>query len=213
MGAKDTFIDHIRHRLSQPLPGREAQMRMAFARRAEELRLNPTTPDHARVACVTLMLWQKADDWHTVLIQRTHNPQDRHSGQVSFPGGKHEKNDGSLRNTALREAQEEVGVPANQVEVLGQLTELYIPVSNFIVYPFVGVLSGAPQFSAQPGEVETILTPALKHFQQPENKDFKELVVGTGILLKDVPCYLVDGRAVWGATAMIISEFLEMLQG
>lgn len=213
MESSHSFIRHIRHRLKQDLPGRDAQMRMAFARRAEELKLNPTTPQGAKVACVTLMLWQNQADWHTVLIQRTQNPLDRHSGQVSFPGGKHEQNDESLSQTALREAQEEVGVEPAQVEILGQLTELYIPVSNFVVYPFVGLLSGKPQFTPQPGEVDTILTPPVSHFQQEENKDFKELRVGTGILLKDVPCYLVEGRAVWGATAMIISEFLEILKG
>ena len=89
------FIEQIRLRLSEPLPGRDAQLRMAFARRAEELRLNPATPEGARVACVTLMLWQKNNDWHTVLIERTKNPLDRHSGQISFPGGKHDSSDGS----------------------------------------------------------------------------------------------------------------------
>ena len=212
MGNKDSFIEQIRERLTRPLPGQEAQLRMAFVRRAEELRLNPTPPEGARVACVTLFLWENNDDWRTILIQRTTNPLDRHSGQVSFPGGKHEQSDESLSHTALREAQEEIGVPPNQVEILGRLTELYIPVSNFIVYPFVAVLSGIPQLLAQPGEVESILTPGLKHFQQDENKALKTLVVGTGVLLNDVPCYLVEGRSVWGATAMIMSEFLEVLK-
>ena len=212
MGNKELSIEEVRHRLTQPLPGREAQLRMAFARRAEELKLNPYTPEGARIACVTLMLWHHNNDWHTVLIQRTSHPKDRHSGQISFPGGKHEKSDGSLRETALREAQEEIGIDPGKLEILGQLTELYIPVSNFIVHPFVGLLSGSPQFLAQPGEVEAILTPPVQHFQQAENKGSQELVVGTGMLLKDVPCYLVEGRAVWGATAMIMSEFLEVLK-
>jgi len=204
-------IDEIRYRLSQPLPGRDAQLRMAFSQRAIALQQNPYHPGNARIACVTLLLWQNDSDWHTVLIQRTANPLDRHSGQVSFPGGKHDQGDESLTHTALREAEEEIGIPPSQLEILGALTDLYIPVSNFIVHPFVGVLTGLPQFSAQPGEVDSILTPSIQHFQQAENKDFKELVVGTGILLKDVPCYLVEGRAVWGATAMIMSEFLEIL--
>ena len=204
-------IEELRYRLTQPLPGRDAQLRMAFAQRAEQLRLHPTTPDNARIACVTVLLWQNNLDWHTVLIQRTANPLDRHSGQVSFPGGKHEQSDGSLAHTALREAEEEIGIASSQMEILGGLTDLYIPVSNFIVHPFVGLLSGEPQFLPQPGEVESILTPPVKHFQQEENKVFRELVVGTGILLRDVPCYLVEGRAVWGATAMIMSEFLEIL--
>jgi hypothetical protein len=79
------------------------------------------------------------------------------------------------------------------------------------VHPFVALLSGEPRFIPQPGEVESILTPSLDHFRQAENKGLKELVVGTGVLLKDVPCYMVEERAVWGATAMIMSEFLAVL--
>lgn len=212
MSSKDLTIDEIRYRLTQPLPGREAQLRMAFSQRAIALKQNPYHPANARVACVTLMLWQNNQTWHTVLIQRTANPLDRHSGQVSFPGGKHDQTDTSLEHTALREAEEEIGIPPSQLEILGALTDLYIPVSNFIVHPFVGLVTGAPQFSPQPGEVDSILTPSIGHFQQAENKDFRELVVGTGMLLKDVPCFLVEGRAVWGATAMIMSEFLEILR-
>ncbi len=211
MGNIDISIEEIRYRLTQPLPGRDAQLRMAFAQRAAALLQNPYHPDNARIACVTLMLWQNNQDWHTVLIQRTKNPLDRHSGQVSFPGGKHDKSDKSLEHTALREAEEEIGVPPSQMEILGALTDLYIPVSNFIVHPFVGLLKGEPQFSPQPGEVESILTPSISHFQQAANKEHRELVVGTGAMVKDVPCFLVEGRAVWGATAMIMSEFLEIL--
>jgi len=211
MGNKDLYIEAIRYRLSQPLPGRDAQLRMAFSQRAIALQQNPYHPDNARIACVTLLLWQNNMDWHTVLIQRTKNPLDRHSGQVSFPGGKQDKSDESLAHTALREVEEEIGIPPSQIEILGALTDLYIPVSNFIVHPFVGVLTSAPQFSPQPGEVDSILTPSIPHFQQAENKYLKELVVGTGVLLKDVPCFLVEGHAVWGATAMIMSEFLEIL--
>jgi 8-oxo-dGTP pyrophosphatase MutT (NUDIX family) len=211
MGKHDNFIDQIRYRLTQPLPGRDAQLKMAFSRRAEELRLNPNPPADARVACVTLLLWENNQDWHTVMIQRPANPHDRHGGQVSFPGGKQEKEDASLRHTAIRETHEELGVAPEQLEMLGQLTELYIPVSNFLVHPFVALLSGEPRFIPQPGEVESILTPSLDHFRQAENKGLKELVVGTGVLLKDVPCYMVEERAVWGATAMIMSEFLAVL--
>ncbi|MBL7826569.1 MAG: CoA pyrophosphatase [Saprospiraceae bacterium] len=207
----NTFINHVRERLERPLPGIEAQLKMTFAWRAEQLKLNPDPPADAKTACVLMMLWQKESDWHTVLIQRTQNPRDRHSGQVSFPGGRHEKNDGALSETALREAEEEVGISKNQVEIIGRLTQLYIPVSNFVVHPFVGVLHDASDFNAQPGEVDAIYTPSVKHFQQPQNKTTKELVVGTGALLNDVPCYLVDEKAVWGATAMIISEFLEAI--
>jgi 8-oxo-dGTP pyrophosphatase MutT (NUDIX family) len=212
MISTDTFIDELRERLARPLPGVEAQFKMAFARRAEELRNNPAPPPDARVACVLNLLHRHEGHWRTVLIQRTENPRDRHSGQVSFPGGRYEENDGELVNVALREAHEEVGVSPLEVEVLGRLTELYIPVSNFVVHPFVGVLLGPPDFKPQTGEVESILTPPLTAFAQPESRKMTDLRVAQGITLKGVPYFDVEGRVVWGATAMILSEFLEVME-
>ncbi|HLP95958.1 MAG TPA: CoA pyrophosphatase [Saprospiraceae bacterium] len=206
----DSFIPFLRERLNAPLPGREAQYRMAFAHRVEELqkRLNP--PDNAKKGCVLLSLWQQDGHWRTALIRRTENPRDRHSGQISFPGGRHDETDESLQHTALREAREEIGILPEQVEILGQLTELYIPVSNFSVYPFVGLLHEAPNFQLQPGEVEQVFSPTLSHFQDPASRQTADVMVGGQLLVREVPCFMVEERAVWGATAMIISEFLAL---
>ncbi len=207
----DSFVDALRNRLSGPLPGREAQYKMASMRRVQELGPDPRPADDARIACVLNLLHQGEAGWHTVLIQRTTNPRDRHSGQVSFPGGRWEEADGELANVALREAEEEVGAPAQQIEILGRLTELYIPVSNFIVYPFVGILHGPAHFVPQPGEVDMILTPPLSVFHTSENRKLTDVTVGQGTIIQNVPYFEVDGRVVWGATAMIMSEFLELL--
>lgn len=212
MISTDTFIGDLRERLALPLPGIDAQFKMAFARRAEELRRNPTPPPDARIACVLNLLHRHEGHWRTVLIQRTENPRDRHSGQVSFPGGRYEESDGELVNVALRETHEEVGISPLEVEVLGRLTELYIPVSNFVVYPFVAVLHGPPDFRPQTEEVETILTPPLALFTQADNRKMTDLTVTHGITLKGVPYFDVEGRVVWGATAMIMSEFLEVME-
>ena len=206
------FIDLLRVRMAGPLPGRDAQYKMASLRRLQELGPYTGPPPDAKVACVlNLLHWREAKGWHTVLIQRTSNPRDRHSGQVSFPGGRWEEGDGVLANVALREAEEEVGVPVHSIEILGQLTELYIPVSNFLVHPFVGVLQGATDFRPQPGEVERILTPPLSEFHKTGNRKMTDLRVNAGITLKNVPYFEVDGHMVWGATAMIMNEFLELL--
>jgi len=205
------FIHILRTRLAGPLPGREAQFKMAGLRRLQELGPNPAPPADARVACVLNLLYWQEEDWRTILIQRTENPRDRHSGQVSFPGGRWEEWDGELANVALRETEEEIGVPAQHIEILGRLTDLYIPVSNFLVHPFVGILHGAPEFVPQPGEVEAVLTPSLSVFQSPENLKRIDLTLQQGITLKDVPYFDVHGRMVWGATAMIMSEFLELV--
>lgn len=208
----DAFVDTLRTRLSGPLPGRDAQYKMASIRRLQELQPHAAPPDSATVACVLNLLYQQDSAWHTVLIVRTANPRDRHSGQVSFPGGRWESGDGSLANVALREAEEEVGVPKQQVEILGQLTELYIPVSNFLVHPFVGLLHGpSVQFRPQPGEVEKILTPPLSVFRSSESRKTTDIRINQDIALENVPYFEVDGRVVWGATAMIMNEFLELL--
>lgn len=212
MISNDVFIEHLRRRLAESLPGKEAQLKMAFSRRIEELRLNPLPPSDAKVACVLNLLHWREGEWRTLLIQRTTNPRDRHSGQVSFPGGRYEESDGDLTSVALRETHEEVGVSPLQVEVLGRLTELYIPVSNFVVHPFVGVLLGEAEFVPHAGEVEAILTPPLKIFSQAENRKTTDLTVGQGITLKGVPYFDVEDRKVWGATAMILSEFLEVMK-
>jgi 8-oxo-dGTP pyrophosphatase MutT (NUDIX family) len=207
----DPFIQSLQAQLGQPLPGTVAQYRMAGIRRLVEQNAHANPPDHAKVACVLNLLFQKAGAWHMVLIERTENPRDRHSGQVSFPGGRYEESDGALENVALREAEEEIGIPASSVHILGQLTDLYIPVSNFLVHPFVGVLQGDPDFKPQTGEVAAIITPPIQLFSQPITKKVIDLPLTQGVTLKDVPYYDVYGAIVWGATAMIISEFMDVL--
>jgi 8-oxo-dGTP pyrophosphatase MutT (NUDIX family) len=207
----DPFIQSLQAQLRQPLPGTTAQYRMAGIRRLAEQNAHANPPDHAKVACVLNLLFQKAGTWHIVLIERTENPRDRHSGQVSFPGGRYEERDGALENVALREAEEEIGIPASSIHILGQLTDLYIPVSNFLVHPFVGVLQGAPDFKPQIGEVAAIITPPLQLFTQPNTKKVADMPLKQGVTLKDVPYYDVHGSIVWGATAMIISEFMDIL--
>ena len=209
----DSLVDHLRERLKQPLPGRAAQLKMATLRRMQELDTFTLPPDNARVAAVMVLLHREnaGADWQMVLIERTSNPRDRHSGQISLPGGSWEPSDGSLEAVALRESHEEVGVSPLQVQLLGRLTELYIPVSNFLVHPFVGYIQGRPEFLPQPSEVEKILTPSFRLFFEPEYIKSTDLTVSTGITLKDVPYFDVDGRVVWGATAMIISELVQSI--
>lgn len=206
------WASKLGERLQGPLPGRPAQYKMASLRRLEELAEHDYTPPaDARIACVLNLLHWRDGAWHTLLIQRTANPRDRHSGQVSFPGGRYEPSDGELVNGALRETEEEVGVQPAQVTVLGRLTELYIPVSNFVVHPFVGVLHEPVEFRLQPGEVESVLTPPLDLFHRPESRRVTDLPLGPGITLKHVPYFDVEGRIVWGATAMILNEFIELM--
>ncbi len=211
MKITDSWLEHLRLRLKGPLPGRPAQYRMASLRRIEELGDPPVAPADARIACVLNLLHRREDGWHTVLIRRSTNPRDRHSGQVSFPGGRWEESDGSLVNVALREAEEEIGVPSDRIEILGRLTELYIPVSHFLVYPFVGWLHRPARFRPQVGEVDAILTPSLAHLSAPQSRKVGDIAVGPGLVMPNTPYFDASGHVIWGATAMILSEFLELL--
>ncbi len=205
------FISSLRQKLLGTLPGEQAQYRMASLKRLEELGLIRQPPDDAKVACVMLLLFQDQDQWQTLLIERTANPHDRHSGQISFPGGRYDQEDPSLEAVAIREAQEEVGVDPAQIEIIGRLTQLYIPVSNFLVHPFIGWVKAVPTFVPQSGEVAHLLPVALDHLSNSAFQKNKSIQLGNGITIPDVPYFEVQERVVWGATAMIISEFQAVL--
>ena len=202
------MIKDLTTRMAAPLPGVEAQFRMAHVSRMAPI----APPPHAKQAAVLLLLLEAGGQWRVIMIERALHDQDKHSGQISFPGGSFQADDKNLSTTALREAEEEIGMPRNRVQLLGALTELYIPVSNFLVQPFVGVLTSAVSLVPQPGEVQTILQPELDFFLDDSSKKAREITVGTGIRLKDVPAYVYNDKVIWGATAMIMSEFCELVK-
>ena len=129
-----------------------------------------------------------------------------HSGQIAFPGGAREPGDQDLIMTALRETEEEIGVPATEVTVLGRLTPLYISVSNFVVHPVVGCIDHWPGFVCQESEVDEVYTLPISEFAAV--RDERELKRGT--TGSRAPCYRFPGVTVWGATAMITAEFLQI---
>ena len=206
------FIENLKERFQLPLPGHAAQDKMSHASR----KFYRKPPDNAREACVLALFYPKnkitgGKEWNLVLIERqSSNPNDRHGGQISFPGGKLEENETKIEG-ALRETEEEVGVKAEGVQVLGALTELYIPVSNFLVYPFVGYLEQEPVFIPQLSEVKNVLEVPIVHLQNTATRKLTNLKAGENLLIKNVPYFDVQNHIVWGATAMILSELLEML--
>jgi len=205
---KDNFIEKVKTRFVQPLPGRAAQAKMA------PLVPRNFSPDpNARIACVLALLYPKNTDWHIVLIERvtTKDKNDRHSGQISFPGGGYEESDGLLARAALREAEEEIGVFSKDISIIGQLSDMYIPVSNFLVHPFVGYMDYAPDFVPQPSEVKDILEVPIPRLLDSATVQTTNLAISSGLELKNVPYYSLNGHIVWGATAMMLSEFLEVV--
>lgn len=168
----------------------------------------------ARVGSVLILFYQKQSETHLVFIRR--RPDLRtHAGQIAFPGGGQEFEE-SLVETALRETEEEVGIPTTAVKIIGELSPTYIPPSNYIVYPFVGwyenedPANGEPQFQRDPDEVAEILEIPVsmllaESIRQEEPRQFEDLRLS-------VPYFAVAEHKIWGATAFILSEMVERLR-
>jgi len=198
------FIRLLRDELQNELPGIDYQYKMAPA-----LRIKIQRDQAQKKAAVLILLYPFENKLHTVLMQRTdyHGP---HGGQISFPGGKKEEGDPDCMSTALRESHEEIGVIPEQIELLGNLTDLFIPVSNMLVCPVVGFSINKPSFKPDPQEVEYLIETPIDTFLDPEIKKNKTRIILFNKAL--VPYYNIDEHTVWGATAMIISEFEEVLR-
>ncbi len=195
--------------LRQPLPGREAQLKMSSMRRIQEL-LNLGIPSHANKSSVLLLVYPYLGSIGIVFILRPEYG-GVHGGQISFPGGKREKSDRSPVDTALREASEEIGINKGEIYVGGQLTDLYIPPSNFVVTPVVASTGERPRFVPDPSEVERIVEVSVHDLLDERNIEKYRFKTGIGITFQ-APCYHVSGVRIWGATAMILSEFLEVIR-
>lgn len=203
------LLSRLDDQLKQPLPGRHSQYRMAHIGR----NLPALSTDNARQACVMALLyphWNR--DTHIVLIQRVSHDKDRHSGQIGLPGGKLEPDDDSLMAGALREVEEEIGVAQTDVTVIGRLSKLHISVSNFLVHPFVGYVEERPDFVIQESEVAGILEVPLQVLLDKTTKKVKDLKLPNGMQLKNVPYFDIANHTVWGATAMMLNELVEVIE-
>lgn len=167
----------------------------------------PEQPGRPRQGGVLVILYEKNGATHLVLTRRR-DDLNSHAGQISFPGGRREDGE-SMQTTALREAHEEVGVSPAALSVLGMLTPLYIPPTDYEVYPFVARHDGVPFFVPQLHEVAEIIEVPLDFLLDPANR-FEEPWELRGFVVQ-VPYYLVGAHKVWGATAMMLSEFLERI--
>jgi 8-oxo-dGTP pyrophosphatase MutT (NUDIX family) len=133
-----------------------------------------------------------------------------HAGQIGFPGGKKEKTDIDIASTAVREASEEIGIQPSLIRILGALSPLFVQVSGFMIYPFVAWSNVRPEFVINHHEVEKLLLfPLLRNLN---NQKIITATVETQIGMLEVPAYESDGDIIWGATAMILAEFFDILE-
>ena len=202
----DAFLEKIEQGLRSPLPGLAAQLRMVpeprpgtkayFEVEGTSLKAGVLVLLHCREGRIRLLLTRRTD---RVL---------HHRGQISFPGGERHPGE-SLEATALRETQEELGLDLAAVRILGRLTPLYIPPSNFCIYPTVAILPGTPECRIQPDEVAEVIEVPVEHLMDPCNVRRESWDLGDRTAV--VPFYEFEGHKIWGATAMVLAEFLALL--
>ncbi len=194
--------------LDSGLPGAVAQAGMAPAHR-NQLINNSKGPEFARKSSVLILLFpDEQGELNTAFIKRVEYD-GVHSGQVAFPGGQYEETDIDLTATALREAEEEVGVKAASVTVIGKLTDLFVPPSNFIISPVVAKCLFRPVFIPDGTEVAEVFTVPLKHFLNPQFTGEYEIPYRNGETIR-IPGYYFNNYLIWGATAMILNELLQL---
>lgn len=198
------FIQNLKDALLRPLPGEEAQNNMAPAFRFK----SPTLKNPVK-AGVLLLFYEKNQEL-TIVFTRRNVYEGHHSGQVSFPGGKEKASDKNILFTALRECEEEIGVDPNRVELLGNLSPLFIPLSNHYVFPVIGYCKELPSFQPDKREVNYLIECLIKQLLIPENRKKKYRQVKN--MLIETPYYDINNEHIWGATAMIISEFISLIE-
>lgn len=200
------LISFLRHRLSQNLPGRKAQIEMAPKPISGGNKRKMNAPESANKSSVLVLLFPNEENkLELTLTVRSHDID--HGGQISFPGGRAEDGE-TVVETALREAREEVGIEPESVSVVGQLSDLYVSHSNNLVSPVIGFLSARPKFKRNPAEVEEVFAVELHSLVLKKN-----LTVEDWSLSKHtyrVPYWDVHQVPLWGATAMMLNELLDL---
>ena len=207
----DTFLKSISKIEHIPLPGQASQVKMSPSYRIQLVEQQKEIIKDARKAGVMALFYPdlKQQTRLILILRKTYSGV--HSAQIGFPGGKLEMQDPTLEYAALRETFEEVGVPIESMTVLKAMTSVYIPPSNFMVYPFLGITLQTPQFLKQDDEVEDLIEVTLDDFLADAN-------VGSQMLMTslekevEVPVFKLNGHTVWGATAMMLSEIKDLLK-
>lgn len=211
MSAANNFfqwVQQIQAKLNDPLPGLAQQLQMAppYREVPNEAWVMAQNPKIAAVLAIFAFQAHEA----SLIFTKRKSYAGVHSNQVSFPGGKSEPEDASLLATALRESEEEVGLPLASTQILGSLTPLYIPPSNFLVHPFVAVVHELPNWQIQETEVDELLSIPVSYLLSGDSRTQREITVAGSTRL--VPGFVWGEHFIWGATAMMLEELLAVVR-
>lgn len=204
------FLRFVPKLIDARLPALDAHIKMAPLERLESLKNIDFGDKKPRTAAVMMLFYPKNDRTHLVLIVRN-SYKGVHSAQIAFPGGKYELEDENFAYTALRETHEEVGIHPDKIEILKPFTQLYIPPSNFMVHPFLGISKEELVFLPEPSEVASIIELPLSTFLSDTIVVNEKLSTYYADNIS-VPAFKIEEYIVWGATAMMLSELKEVLK-
>jgi len=200
-------ISKLKARLQQRLPGLDSHLKMVPFEKRETLNRISRNPEPKK-SSVLILLYQTNDTLETLLIKRSEG-MSVHGGQISFPGGKRDEADCSAIDTALREANEEIGVSRNIIEIIGTLSPLYLSPSNFEIIPVIGFTTKHFELTPNPAEVDEVIRLPIEVLDRLRNTT--DIPV-RGLTFYNVPCFSINGHIIWGATAMILQELLDVVQ-
>ena len=201
---KPQFIIQLTKKMNGELPGRASHEIMMVKPRYKSTEKKTSIP-----AAVLILLYPIKNKWHFFLTKRT-NTVEHHKGQISLPGGMLEKGE-SHKEAAIRETFEELGIQSEDINIIGPLSPLYIPISNFKIFPFVGWIKSNPELNIQSKEVSKVFSPSIFSLMDPQTKKIKDSIL-LGQKVK-IPFFNLKNEVVWGATSMILSEFKKILKG
>lgn len=197
----NTLIEKLKISCQDDLPGKTAQ-NMLLAKPQVKIAFSNSV-EHAIPSAVLILLYPYQDDIHFILTERTNEVQ-HHKGQISLPGGSWENGE-QLHETALRETEEEIGIPADKTKIIYELTPLFVKVTGYMIHPFVAYITQKPHIVRDQNEVNNVFTASISELLNPANQ-LTELWIIREIPV-DVPFFKFGKYKVWGATAMILSEF------
>lgn len=203
------FLKFIPDLVQAPLSGEASHEKMMPLERKELLAKMNLKGNKPREAAVTMLFYPKDNKTYLVLIVRN-SYNGIHSAQIAFPGGKFEPEDADFQTTALRETKEEIGISRDKIEIIKAFSSVYIPPSNFMVYPFLGISREELDFIPDPIEVAAIIELPLSVFRNDSILTFENLSTSYASFIK-VPAFRLDEHIVWGATAMMLSELRDVL--
>jgi 8-oxo-dGTP pyrophosphatase MutT (NUDIX family) len=207
----DEFVKLLSKIKNIELPAESSHFKMVPPTRKAFAQYSQEQLQQAKRAGVLALFYPNANLQVQMVLTLRKTYKGIHSAQISFPGGKIEPQDKNLKDTAVRETFEEIGVPINTVEIIKQLSQIYIPPSNFCVQPFLGILNETPQFKKQDTEVEQVIEVKLTDLLNDDNIISKKITTSysSGI---EVPAFMLNGYTVWGATAMMLSEIKDIIK-